>query len=436
MSGAQCAVTRRRAVCALICVVSSACLLAACGSSSSSSTGSSATAGAKSTAAHHSSTPAGPAITIGALCSCGGTAVDEGPIDIDAFKAWSDSVNASGGINGYPVKLIVLDDNNNPGTSLTDVKRLVTQDHVKAIVGDLSQVDTVWASYVAAKGIPVIGGLSVQAPFLSNPDFFPSGTSLTALEYSFGLTVNKAGAKHLGAPYCAESPVCAEVAPLLQAVGKLTGIRVTTGPQSSTAPSYTAPCLQYKSEGVDALAPELPTATAQRFVDQCAAQGYRPKLVDYLGAASNGWFTDPNFQGMLLTSATANPFDTSIPAVAAFRNALAKVAPNDLSPSNYNGLAIYAWIAGELFVAAAKAAHITPSSTPADVTAGLYKLKAETLGGLTPPLSYTKGQPTFIPCYFTDLLKNDVPVSSNGGKVSCLTSTQVQQFITAITPHK
>ncbi len=39
--------------------------------------------------------------------------------------------------------------------------------------------------------------------------------------------------------------------------------------------------------------------------------------------------------------------------------------------------------------------------TTADVLAGLYKLKNETLGGLVAPLNFTKGQPSpIVACYW------------------------------------
>ena len=47
-----------------------------------------------------------------------------------------------------------------------------------AIVGEVSLVDQAWAGYVAAQGVPVVGGVTPEAPFLANPDFFPSGAQL------------------------------------------------------------------------------------------------------------------------------------------------------------------------------------------------------------------------------------------------------------------
>ena len=56
------------------------------------------------------------------------------------YQAWANTVNAAGGINGHPVKTILVDDQSNPGNSLTDVEKLVNEDHVVALV-DESDLD-------------------------------------------------------------------------------------------------------------------------------------------------------------------------------------------------------------------------------------------------------------------------------------------------------
>ena len=92
-----------------------------------------------------------------------------------SIQAWADWVNAHGGLAGHPVKLYVMDDQGSAAIALTDVKTLINQDHVVAIVGDQSSTDTDWASTVAQAGVPVVGGLSLNIPFVSNADFYPPG---------------------------------------------------------------------------------------------------------------------------------------------------------------------------------------------------------------------------------------------------------------------
>lgn len=77
---------------------------------------------------------------------------------------------------------------------------------------------------------------------------------------------------------------------------------------------------------------------------------------------------------------------------------------------------------GELFTAAATAAKLTPTSTAADVKKGLYALKGETLDGIAPPLTFTKGKPAFPTCYFKGKLANGSFQSDGDTKPVCLDS--------------
>jgi branched-chain amino acid transport system substrate-binding protein len=414
----------------LAAVLATALLLAACGSSSkssSSTTSKSTSTPAASTTTSSAPAPTGTTIKLGSICSCSGAQASQLSSMADGAKAWAASVNAAGGINGHPVSMTTMDDGGNPATALQDAKVLVQQDHIIALVGEYSLADGAFASYIAAQGVPVVGGISAEASFLSNPDFYPSGSQL--LTQTLGTIALAKGAKatNLGIPYCAESPICAEVVPLGQgaaaAVGglKITGIKV-----SSTAPSYTAPCLSLKSSGVDALFPAVASPVAVRIVDACAQQGYKPKIVGETSTVSATWLSDPNLDGALLSGFNADAYDASLPAVAQMQAALKKYEGLTPSSSAFNYDLVDQWAGDELFQAAAEAAKITPTSTAADVKKGLYALKNETLGGLSSPLNFTPGKPAFVPCYFTSQISGGKVAPLNGDKPTCLTAPQVK----------
>src|ERR1700722_14598468 len=133
--------------------------IAACGSS-----GTVAGSGGGSTTAS--------AIPVGVIGSYSGTEAAYLQGSDKVAEAWADSVNAAGGIGGHKIRLYVEDDNTDQATAIQDVKTLVEQDHVVAIVGDVSTSDTAWASYVQKMGVPVVGGDSIHTAFLTNPDFY------------------------------------------------------------------------------------------------------------------------------------------------------------------------------------------------------------------------------------------------------------------------
>src|SRR5258708_22074352 len=95
------------------------------------------------------------------------------PLFMTAAKTWVKWTNAHGGINGHPVHLTLLDDAGDATTSLSEVKQLVQQDHVVAIIGSNSPVATSWSTYIKQVKVPVIGGTSAFFPG-EGPYFFPA----------------------------------------------------------------------------------------------------------------------------------------------------------------------------------------------------------------------------------------------------------------------
>jgi len=55
---------------------------------------------------------------------------------VETMKAYLDHVNAKGGINGKPVRLIILDDQAQPSRAATNAKKLVDQDKVHLLVNN------------------------------------------------------------------------------------------------------------------------------------------------------------------------------------------------------------------------------------------------------------------------------------------------------------
>jgi branched-chain amino acid transport system substrate-binding protein len=410
-------------------------VITACSSGSSSGTQPSSSAtqssssSAQSPSAAAAAAPGGAPIVLGTIGGYTGVQSSALAMTQEVGQAWVKSVNASGGINGHPVKLISLDDGSDPATSLQDAQQLITQDHVLAIVGQTSLVDAVWASYAESKGIPVIGGTPFDTPSTSNPDYFPTGTSSPGMFLGQITQVKDAGLKNFQLLYCAESPVCKQAVSYATAAAKIVGgVSVSSAQVSSSAPSYTAQCLAAKSANVDAFMPAVDDNVVVRVVDSCVQLGYAPHLVNQTEDSGTAWLKDPNTNNTLLISPNANYVDGSLPATKQFLDALATYAPGLTTGDQFSSNVIYPWIAGELFEAAAKEANIGPASTPADLKRGLYALKDETLGGLTQPLTYTPGKPTVLTCYFVDEVRNGQFVSLDGNKPVCPSASEAAQL--------
>src|SRR3984957_13684174 len=112
------------------------------------------------------STAKASVIPVGVVGSYSGTFASSESSGKPAIQAWADTVNAAGGIDGHKVKLYIEDDDANPATSLTEVETLVQQDHVVAIVGQITTNTDSWAPYIEKQGIPVVGGNTVDLEYV------------------------------------------------------------------------------------------------------------------------------------------------------------------------------------------------------------------------------------------------------------------------------
>ena len=159
--------------------VAVAALAAACSSSNSgSSAGTSPSASGSGSAVAAS----GSDLVIGTIGNFSGPSAQ--PEHLAGLQAWVNSVNASGGIKGRQIKLIVQDDQGDATKSQADIRQLVQVDHVLAIVSpEAGGTESGWASYVQQQHVAVIGGQADTPVWFTNPSFFPSGsTVLTSLE--------------------------------------------------------------------------------------------------------------------------------------------------------------------------------------------------------------------------------------------------------------
>jgi branched-chain amino acid transport system substrate-binding protein len=340
-------------------------------------------------------------------------------------EAWADSVNAAGGIQGHQIRLYVEDDNTDQATAIQDVKTLVEQDHVVAIVGDVSTSDTSWASYVQRMGVPVVGGDSIHTAYLTNPDFFAAGTDLVAGFYGVASLAARNGPR-FGVAYCAELDTCAAVVPLFDALGKPQGVTATYQTKvAATTPDFTALCQSLKKAQVNSYDLALDQSTIKRAVSQCASEGIAAPLVTF-GDVDSSFLENPSYNGMQIVDTNYPFFDQSLPAAQQFHTALKKYAPSvgTTSASPLTPVQMQVWASGKLFEAAVDVGGNGPV-TAASVKRGLYALKNETLGGLSGPLNFIPGKPSPENCYFTYKIESGRFVKLSGEKPVCAPATVV-----------
>jgi branched-chain amino acid transport system substrate-binding protein len=332
-----------------------------------------------------------------------------------ALSAWASMQNARGGLDGHPIKLVIGDDRSDPVSGLTLMKRMVENDHVLAFVSNIHVfgVDQ-YADYAKSKGVPFIGGDAVGGRWYTDPNMFPAvGPTTGAIQAGLQYFI-KQGMTRLGMTYCLEvAKMCGYLndTTMKSPVGK----NIVADEQVSlVAPSYTSQCLRMQSNKIEAIYLLMDTAGAARFVQNCATQGYKPKVM-VLGLDATAEFPRVDaMQGALVPGATVPPSETQIPAVAEYRAAMNKYAPG----IGDSGCGLLGWAGGLLLGRAGE--HLPDNPTAADFKATLWKIKNDDLGGFTTPLTFPKDKPA-IPstCLFLWGSKDHKFYAPQGPKALC-----------------
>jgi branched-chain amino acid transport system substrate-binding protein len=320
-----------------------------------------------------------------------------GTVSRDTLDAWAKWTNAHGGIAGHPVKIVFeQDDKGDPATAITEVKDLVENKKVIAIVGDTSQAEQSWAAYALEHKIPVIAPNNVDLLPFSNAMFYGVGGSVLANLWGQMKSASVQGVKKVGVLLCTESPACGQARPLFKSMATLNGMNETyDAVASGTQPSYTAECLAAKEAGVQAFAAFVNTVVLAR---DCARQGFNPKWINASNLPGRQAIkSSPSLGHTVGSNGEWTCYGPPTPATQAFYSAMKKYHP-EYALSTSKGFQsgpgdCKAWAGGMAFKKAIENAAVAPTATATrdDVIKGLSMFNNETLGGYAPGLTYSDG---------------------------------------------
>lgn len=394
-------------------------LAAACGSSSkpaSSAGNASATGGG-------GSAPKGAPIKVGYIedaVSLG--AGSNNPYTIPAFTAWVKWQNAHGGINGHPVQLLVQREPNNPGVALTDVQQLVGQGVVALIEDDVTDTQS-WIPFVKQAGVPVIAGTSPSTASAGEPTFFSTTNSILLSPEMIVAAAAYVKANKMAALYCAEIAACGQLVPALSAVGKPVGVSIAFSTSIlGSAPTYTAQCLAAKEHAADSVFVADASQIILRVAASCAQQGYVPHEIMSSTNVQQNMAGSPGMEGGIVFDSLAPFFDTSFSGVATMTAAFNQYDPALTKDPQYGDQSTEQWTDGLLVAAAATAGGVGSSNpiTPAAMLNGFYSLGSTNLGGMTPTLTFQRGQPQVNRCWFWAEIQNGKFTLPNGLTPACI----------------
>jgi branched-chain amino acid transport system substrate-binding protein len=319
-----------------------------------------------------------------------------------AVQVWAAAQNARGGLCGRPVQVLVADDGGDPSSYAAKIKDMVENQHVVAFVSNGAVLSASGGeAYHKKSGVPVIGNDCGSRFYFTEPIYAPTCSSVSqAIVNIVRVGVKLSGKQKLGLLYCREADACASINEVVSNGGaQAGGAQLAYKASISLAQiDFTAECQNARAAGVDLMFVAADAATMTRVAQSCARQGYRPQNVA-AGLSLSGETTKVDGLKNIIVSSNAFPFTgANSPAIAEYEKARAQYAP-DVTPDP--GYAI-AWTGAKLFeLLATRAAKASGDITPAALRAALLTVKGETLGGLTPPLTYTSSGSTGIKdCYF------------------------------------
>jgi branched-chain amino acid transport system substrate-binding protein len=321
-------------------------------------------------------------ILLGMSCNCSGVVgAAEAPAR-DAYQAWIQMINARGGIDGHLVKLFYADDDDSSTQDLQNVKTFVEQDHVIALVNffEASGGIVPVAQYAAQKHVPVVGGSGFDPAWTSYPSMFSTATADSAQDYSWAAEMKSAGKTTVGAVYCAEADVCAAKEGTWKKAAQQLGLNVAyENRESLAAPSFSADCINARSKGVTGLVIIEDGASAARVARDCNQQGFHPLIV-----VTNPFNNPPSYLDGAVAPLGSFPWflTSGSPALTEYGSAIAKYVHNPTDTFTSLG-----WANAKL-LEKALTGHVSAAPTSQDVFTGLWAMRGETLGGLTPPLSF------------------------------------------------
>ena len=359
-------------------------------------------------------------IDVGSIANVTGPlSADFAPI-VNGVEAYFAMVNAEGGVAGRKLKLAYQeDDQGSPTVDLAVAQKLVTQDHVFAVVG----VGTPFfgaAKFLAQQGTPTFGYV-VSTDWANKPTLF--GTYGSVLDFATGAPGDAYSAQQLGAKSIAvvaygvpqSAAACQAAVTGMRAFGlnvTFSDLNLVYGGDPS------ADVLQMKAKNVDMLFSCLDLngnvsfarAIAQNglTMNQVWLNGYdRGTLRQYASIMKGVYF---GLQHVPFEAALA--FPGVYPGIESYIREMQRYQPS----STYDEVALDGWISADLFVTGLK--EVGKNLTQKKLVAAIDSETSFTGNGLTPPVNWktahTKATPPYCHSAVRVVSNQFIPVIQSG----------------------
>jgi branched-chain amino acid transport system substrate-binding protein len=331
-------------------------------------------------------------------------------------------MNDRGGLDGHLVRFSAADDGADPARHRALVQEMIERDHVIAFVQQiLSPAGQGSVKYIQEHRVPIIGTDVGSQWVYDSPMIFPQVPSGDAVYlgnlYGFAREMLPQGRKRVGWVVCVEvESVCGRIDRMLQERVADAGFELAyRGKASLVQPDYTAECLAARSAGVEAFMIYLDSASIERLAASCARQGFRPIYSAPASLVADRFRTNPNLEAFVGALNVFGPQQADTPATREFQEAMGRYLPNQ-PPEVAHATG---WASAKLFERAAASLPEPPTSEA--VLRGLWSIRADTLGGISPaPLTFLEGRSaTQMICWNTVVVRSGRWESPNGYRPLC-----------------
>jgi ABC-type branched-subunit amino acid transport system substrate-binding protein len=276
-----------------------------------------------------------------------------------AQQAAIDQINASGGIDGHPLKLDFCDTKYQASGEL-DCVRQVISDGVVAMLNPNISADTGVPEYDAAQdaGLPMVGVSGYVPDDMTSSVAFPLASGAPGLVYGAIANLVSHGEKKI-AILASDNPTAAYFSSVATQALKLAGLKavstVTANPDVD--PTFASAAAKVITGGVDGVFIASDPSDIVKMVPALRSQGYKG-LVSSISVsliAQTLKAMGSSADGVLVTGQEAFTTDTANPGIAQFLADMNKYAKGETIDEN----ALLAWSAVELYAKVAIAAHAT-----------------------------------------------------------------------------
>ena len=307
------------------------------------------------------------------------------------LTVWEKWVNANGGIQGRPVKIIQVDDAGDPGKHAAAVRRLIRENRVMAFIGNIAPFTfSAGVPLLEESAVPAIGGEGADAAWFKSALAFPiNGQTISRSRPSARWALANLKQRKAAVIYVSEADAPTVLAQNWVDEWKRGGGQVVMNTGVSLAtPDFTGEVIQARNSGADIMFALLEQAACNRFFDAAQRQGYAPIMIAPACTLANA---------LGHKALTTNKLHSASSARSAFPGQLvtpgqeeAFAAGQRFDPKlSLDGAFMFGWLAGKLF----EAAMDQPGTvlTPKGIIDALHKLPATDLGGLTPKQAWGPG---------------------------------------------